>query len=264
MNIVVRYITGFISMTILAGAICHADAKAFADNGNAKPSENTVMPPAGLYVGYYQEDPTANPEDPTIGAFSLNLPEKGDQFSGSMYFTYVGCQTTNVGTVAGVRKGMSLSGTWSGKLDGSPQSGTYKGEYDASQSVYSGTFLNDKGKQFRDLRPCIQYWISPKGTWEMFAVDTKNPGSFTININSHLISWAPVKNAAYALVYILDPVIALGSGNPVVWQTMAMGAASQSIPKTVKLQAGKEYIAVIAVANARFKRVAFGSTRFKP
>jgi len=61
--------------------------------------------PDGLYVGYYQEDPASNPEDPTPGSIYLSLPAGDNAFAGSMFFTYVGCQTSNVGLVSGRKTG---------------------------------------------------------------------------------------------------------------------------------------------------------------
>lgn len=206
-----------------------------ACGGGGSPSTATTSPPpsttaspvpGGLYVGYYQEDPATNPEDPTAGAFSLNLPTNDGSFSGSMYFTYVGCQTSNVGAVVGTKSGLSLSGTWSGTVDALPQSGSYIGTYDTSTSTYSGTFTNAGGKQFRDLSPCIQYTIAPNGTWEMFAIDTHVPSSFTTTVTVRTVSWSSIANAAFTLVYVLDPVIAQGAGNPVVWQTIVTSGTS--------------------------------------
>lgn len=233
--------------------------------GTTSPSPTpTPSAPGGLYVGYYQEDSLTNPEDPTAGAFSLNLPTGDNSFAGSMYFTYVGCQTSNVGAVAGTKSGLSLSGTWSGTVDTLLQSGSYTGTYDATTSTYSGTFLNTGGKQFRDLLPCIQYTIAPNGTWEMFAINAHVPSTFTTTVSAGTVSWSIVANAAYTLVYVLDPVIAQSTGNPVVWQTIVTNGTSTAIPSTVTLQTGKEYIAAIAVSNTQYQRIAFGSIRFTP
>lgn len=228
------------------------------------PTPNTpmVQSPGGLYVGYYQEDPLTNPEDPTFGAFSLNLPTNDSTFQGSMFFTYVGCQTSNVGAVAGTKSGISLSGTWSGTLDGLLQSGTFTGGYNSNASSYSGTYVNSGGKQFRDLRPCIQYYIAPNGTWEMFAVGTNTPATFRTSFASRNVAWTSVAGAAYTLVYLLDPVIAQTSGNPVLWQTVVPNGVAVTVPNTIALQAGKEYVAVVGISDSAFKRIAFGSSRF--
>jgi hypothetical protein len=181
-----------------------------------------------------------------------------------MYFTYVGCQTSNVGTVGGTKSGLSLDGTWSGLVDNSAQSGSYSGSFDTSTQAYSGTYLNAGGKQFRDLRPCIQYTIAPNGTWEMFPVENQVPANFTVGVSGRTVTWPVAAGAAFTLVYVLDPVIARSSGNPVVWQTVFGSNTTVDIPATVTLQTGKEYIAAVGIADAQHLRKAFGSKRFTP
>jgi hypothetical protein len=222
--------------------------------------------PGGLYVGYYQEDPATNPEDPVPGAFSLNLPNGDASFSGSMFFTYVGCQTSNVGAVSGDKAGLALSGAWSGTVDGSAQAGTYSGSYQAATQSYSGVYANGGGKQFRDLSPCITYTIAPNGTWEMFPIDARVPSSFTVLVSGRTISWSATTGASLTLVYVLDPAVAQsGSGNPVLWQEVIAGSTnSVAVPGSVSLQAGQEYVAVVGVGDGTSQRIAFGSLRFTP
>lgn len=221
--------------------------------------------PGGLYVGYYQEDPATNPEDPVPGAFSLNLPSGNASFAGSMLFTYVGCQTSNVGTVSGAKLDLALSGAWSGTVDGSAQSGTYTGSYQTTSQSYAGTYANAGGKQLRDLQPCITYTIAPNGSWEMFPIEAAVPSGFTVLVSGRTVSWSATTGAALTLVYLLDPVIAQSSGNPVLWQTLVAGSTNSAIvPNSVGLQAGKEYVAVVGVGNASGQRSAFGSKRFTP
>ena len=233
---------------------------------NVTATPPVVIPPAapgGLYVGYYQEDPTTNPEDAVPGAFSLNLPVANGAFSGSMYFTYIGCQSTNVGIVGGTKADLGLSGTWSGSLDGLPQTGAYTGTYSAETGSYAGTYTNNGGKQFRDLSPCIRYWIAPNGMWEMFPVDTQVPaGSLNIGITGRTLNWSVVSGGSYALVYLLDESVAQGSGNPVVWQTLLPTGNSVVVPASVVLQSGKTYIIAVGISNSTAKRLAFGSKRF--
>ncbi|MBC8058596.1 MAG: hypothetical protein H7Y61_18655 [Rhizobiales bacterium] len=218
--------------------------------------------PGGLYVGYYQEDPVTNPEDPLPGVFSLNLPAGNGAFSGSMYFTYVGCQSSNVGIVAGTKTEAALAGTWSGTVDGSPQSGPYSGTYDQAVGSYAGTYNNAGGKQFRDLRPCIEYSIAPNGTWEMFPVETQVPASFNVTVSGRTINWQSVSGADVSLVYVLDETVATSTGNPVVWQTLIAAGTTAVIPSSVLLQAGGGYIASVGVSDANRRRLAFGSRRF--
>jgi hypothetical protein len=219
-------------------------------------------PPGGLYVGYYQEDPATNPEDPMPGAYSLTLPEGNGSFSGSMFFTYVGCQSSNVGAVSGSKSGLSLSGNWSGTVDGSAQSGSYTGTYNAGTQSYSGTYTNAGGKQFRDLSPCIEYTIAPNGSWEMFPEGASVPAEFGVTVNGRTVSWTSASGAELALVYVLDPAIAQSSGNPVLWQTVVGAGTSVAIPSSVPLTSGQPYVAAVGVSNGASQRLAFGSRRF--
>ena len=198
-----------------------------------------------------------------LGAYVLNLPSGDGAFSGNMFFTYVGCQSSNVGAVTGNKTGLALSGNWSGTVDGSSQSGTYAGSFDAASSRYSGTYTNAAGKQYRDLRPCIQYWIAANGTWEMFPVETQVPATFTPTVNGRTFSWTATPNAQLTLVYVIDPAIALTSANPVVWQTVVGGSTNTlSIPPSVTLATGHPYVAVVSISGANNQRLAFGSRRF--
>jgi hypothetical protein len=227
------------------------------------PAPAPTQAPGGLYVGYYQEDPANNPEDPMPGAYSLSLPSGNGNFAGSMFFTYVGCQTSNVGAVAGTKANLGLSGTWSGTIDNSSQSGAYSGSYDPASASYSGTYSNSRGKQFRDLSPCIQYSIAANGSWEMFPVNATVPSNFALSMAGRTINWSAVTGANFTLVYLLDPAIATSSGNPVLWQTVLTSASrSIAIPNTVALTSGRPYVAAVGVGDAGFRRAAFGSLQF--
>lgn len=236
-----------------------------SDDPVSTPAPTPTQPPVPegfvRHVGYYQEDPTNNPEDPMPGAFVLDLPTADVDFSGSMFFTYVGCQSSNVGTVSGRRAGTSLTGTWTGAIDGSPQSGGYTGTL--AGGIWSGTYTNAGGKQHRDLSPCIEYDIAAHGTWEMFPVGEAYPvNSFVVTVEGRKISWSAVAGAQTTLVYVLDPTVAAGT-NSVVWQTV-QGATPRdvTIPTGVTLVAGREYIAAVGVQNTANQRAAFGSRRF--
>lgn len=241
---------GLLGMTVLALV-----------GGHAVAAEKSA--PGGLYVGYYQEDPLTNPEDPMPGAFVLNLPENDASFDGDMFFTYVGCQSRNVGRVKGAKAGLGLSGTWSGMVDASAQSGPYKGTYDPAAGYYKGVYTNGAGKQFKNIQDCIQYYIAPKGTWEMFAVEQNQPATFKVDVTGAKASWASVPGAAMTLVYVLDPVAAKsGGGNPVKFQTIIPGKGASFDFAASGLNKGKEYIAVALVSNQGAARMAFASKRF--
>lgn len=219
--------------------------------------------PGGLYLGYYQEDPLANPEDPTPGAFVLRLPDKDEAFAGAMYFTFVGCQTSNVGKVEGKKAGQKLAGNWSGTVDGSAQSGAYEGWYSAATGAYKGTYSNAGGKQYRDISGCIQYYIGPKGSWEMFSAERSYPESFQINVTGNTVSLPSQPGVLMTLVYVVDESLAKNAGaNPIVYQTAVPGAAKTVKLDKARLKPGTEYLVVALVNNAKVQRAGFTSKRF--
>jgi hypothetical protein len=218
--------------------------------------------PGGLYVGYYAEDRGNNPEDPTEGIAVLSLPARDAEFSGSMFFTFVGCQTVNIGRVSGQKSLKSLTGSWSGTLDGSPQGGDYKGTYDEANVLYSGTYNVRAGKQFRDLSPCITYYIAAFGNWEIFAGETTvSPGraSPSIDVTNGKATWFPPVGTQRSLIGIVDIEAATnGVGNAVVWQEPVAHPApnlepNNAISRTLPLGTllpGKSYlVAAISFQN---------------
>lgn len=218
--------------------------------------------PGGLFVGYYQEDPIDNPEDPTVGGLYLNLPSSDGAFSGNMYFTYFGCQSENVGRASGVKTDQSLSGNWSGTIDGSPQSGAFNVTYGAAGAFYTGTYTNSGGKQFRDLSPCIRYTIASKGTWEMFAVGQNVPGTFQVNVVGTRASWTRPTGASFTHVSFLDAdVAATSSGGNAFKQQLFTSGSSVDLP-TSSLISGRQYIVSVTITGVNRQLIAFGSKQF--
>lgn len=214
----------------------------------------------GLYLGYYAEDRNANPEDPTAGALYLNLPETDSPFSGSMFFTYVGCQSSNIGTVSGTKRGPSLSGSWSGPIDGTVRSGSFTGTYDGVQRFYAGVYTVAGGKQFVRVPGCIDYYIAPNGTWELFLAEENVPRSFAPDISGSTATWACPAGAVSSLVVVFNGVAVQIGAEGVHFQTVVSGGSgSQSVPG---LQRGSTYIATVVCLDASLRRVAVGSRRF--
>ncbi len=238
----------------LAGWAASPAAHAVA---NASTSQDSV------YLGYYQEDPASNPEDPTMGSVYLNLPASDSEFSGTMYFTYLGCQSHNLGTISGSKAGASLKGKWNGSIDGTQQAGTFTGTYAPAQSAYAGTFTVDGGKQYIDIPSCISYYIAPKGTFELFAVGKNVPSNFSVSMTGNTVSWSPPSGAIMTLVYVLDPAVASsGHGNATVWQTLVMGPQGTANLSEAGLVSGHTYVVAVGASDSRFHRLSFASSRF--
>jgi len=219
--------------------------------------------PEGIYLGYYQEDPATNPEDPTMGSVYLNLPNGDSRFSGKMFFTYVGCQDSNVGTINGSKAAKSLKGEWTGTVDGTSQRGLFSGSW-LPDNIYSGTYTVAAGKQHIDIPSCISYYIAPDGTFELFPVGQKRPQNFTLSIQGSTLTWSPPKGALMTLIFMLDPTIAgNGTGNATVWQTLIPGTQSRASLTDAPLASGHQYVVAVASVNSRHERVAFGSTQYR-
>ena len=219
--------------------------------------------PGGAYIGYYQENPVTNPEDPVPGAIYLRLPAADGAFSGDMYFTYVGCQSSNVGTVSGRKSGAALSGNWSGTVDDSAQRGVFAGSFDAANGYYTGTYNNAGGKQHRDLNPCIEYYIAPDGSWALFPIERNHPAGFEIRVTSNAARWARQPEAEGSLVTIFDAgMLTSTQGNAIVSQTLLESDSHMFSLSQVTLVRGREYVLSVAVIGATADRLAFGSRRF--
>jgi hypothetical protein len=225
-------------------------------------SARAAPEPQVLYVGYYQEDPLNNPEDPTMGSVYVKLPSVDGDFKGSMFFTYVGCQTSNVGTITGAKTAAHLQGAWTGTLDGTAQQGAFEGDRTAPRELYRGKYTVAGGKQHITVGNCIQYYIAAYGSFELFAVGGSDPADFSVSVQAHAISWKAPAAAMMTLVFIMDPVLAQGPGNATVWQTLLLGPRATVDVSHIGLIPGHQYVASVGITDSNFKRVSFGSTTF--
>lgn len=217
--------------------------------------------PGDIYLGYYREDPATNPEDPTIGALYLTLPKSDEAFSGAMFFTYVGCQSSNVGRLEGRKSGAGLAGEWSGTVDGTAQHGHFSGSA-AAEGVYAGVYDVAGGKQHVEIPNCISYYIAPKGTFELFVPGRAEPAGTAVSLQNGMARWPSAAGAVMTLVFVLDADKAAGTGNAVVWQTLLPGNLSSADLAAARLKSGGHYVLAVASVGGRFERLSFASTRF--
>jgi hypothetical protein len=96
----------------------------------------------------------------------------------------------------------------------------------------------------------------------MFAAEKLIPDTFKISVTGRTLSWSNVNGSSVALVYVMNPQIVQTSGNPVVWQTIVPASGSVTIPQTVNLKAGSDYLVGVALTSDSLQRLAFGSKRF--
>jgi hypothetical protein len=218
-------------------------------------------PAEGLYVGWYQEDALTNPEDPTPGSIYLSLPAGDSPFAGSMSFTYVGCQSESLGTVAGTKAGPSLKGAWGGSVDGTAQKGSFTGAWSADLAGYAGTYDVAGGKQHISVADCIDYWIAPRGTWELLPVGAHVPGPFGISVTGTTVSWTPPPGVTMSLVYVVDRELAKTKGaRATIWQALLLGPGKHSADlRAASLQPGRSYVVAVKLNDRAMKRAGFAS-----
>lgn len=231
-------------------------------NGNDGSSGGTT--PGGLYVGYYLEDAANNPENPTAGAYYLQLPDGDAGFSGEMSFSYFGCQSSNVGTVSGRKNGAVLTGNWTGTVDGTPVGGPYSGRYNPVDLSYSGTYSNTGGKVRVTVPNCIDYHVAALGTWEMFSVGAKTPSDFLIDVGGGNLSWADVAGVSRWLTSVYDVARASLGSNAVTRQALINAingsAVEQSVPlSSLGLTSGRDYVLAITAFNSSYQRIGYTS-----
>lgn len=228
------------------------------------PAPAPAPAPGGLYVGYYAEDQATNPEDAVPGALYFSLPEQNVSFGGAMNFTYLGCQSANVGTIAGVKTDAGIEGSWAGTIDGSIQSGAYAGSYSAATGSYAGTYTVTGGKQLKVVEGCTQYSIAPQGTWEALPVGGHLPSSFVLSRTGSVVSWTPPAGTVVTLAAVIDEDAALaGTAIAMAYQNMTLAALSSTDITTVQgLVVGRAYVLLVAATDVNNHRLGFASLRF--
>lgn len=243
-------------------AACGGDVGDGRAGGSNTPPPVTSAP-AGLYLGYFQEDASSDPVDPRPGAFTLNLPAVGGPLAGSMNFADGTCPASSMATVTGTRTALAITADFTGSVDGATAAGTLAGNFDAATLAFTGgSYAVTGGRQTRSVAPCLAYTIAGSGAWELFPVDRNYPVAFTVRVTGRTVSWLPISDAKTGLVYVVDPAVAQASGDPMIWQGRVGVALSADVPSTVSLQSGREYVAAVALADASRNRMAFASQRF--
>jgi hypothetical protein len=247
---------------------CGGDADrppALPGSVSSDPSAAIGDAPSGLMVGYYQEDASTNPEDPMPGTFYMNLPVGSGSYNGQMYYTYVGCQSENVGTISGHKNGDGdISGTWGGTVDGHTVGGPYEGIYNASTGLYEGTYANAGGKLDVEVEDCIQYFVAPNGTYKLFPVEVSWPSTFGLTKDSQDdISWTNPNGAANTFVTVIDREGAETNGpNAILFQELLpvdLVSATDEFDASGYKIAGRERIVVVVSLNAQGGLLAYSS-----
>lgn len=250
--------------TALAGC---GGAVGDAKIGGGHTTTPVTFAPAGVYVGYYQEDPISDTADAIPGALVLSLPTvSGAAVTGSMDYRFQACQTVNTAALTATRSDLGTSGTFTGTVDATTQAGSFTATLDTTALNFTGTYSNTNGKQAVTVAGCTSYTLAGVGTIELFPIDTNYPKdtfSVTYVTGTRTISWSSITGLSKVLVYVVDPsVVSAGGANPVLWQAVLDPTLSTVVPASVTLTPNHVYEAVVELSNGTRARIAFGSQSF--
>lgn len=213
-----------------------------------------------LYVGYYQEDPSSNPEDPMPGTLLVRLPADQGRFEGQMPFSYIGCVGgADIGTIDGTRSAASLDGHWGGAVDGVSVGGDYAGSYDTMTDQFSGSYTNRGGKVPISGANDCHYSVAAFGSWRLFGSGSVNtPTNFVIASTGGVTptwSWQSLGSSVFYLVRVFD----LDCLEATVTSSQCMMGEGQTLlthlaypaefPSAKPLVAGKSYLVAAHAVN---------------
>ena len=181
----IRHDSKPLALGLAALGLCTAALVACGGGGTDTGPSGPPADTSKQYVGFYQEDPGNNPEDPMPGTMIMRLPADSGSFEGQMPFSYIGCQGgADVGTVSGTRTAQTLAGNWTGSVDGVAVGGSYNGTYSAPVDQFSGTYVNAGGKVPISGPGGCHYSVAAFGTWRLFGDAVHQPANFLIG-SSH-------------------------------------------------------------------------------
>ena len=231
-----NFIPGYLMLLLSA---CGGGGSNMPQNPDPNPPTTTTPSTTTLYIGYYTEDPTADPNDPTPGVIYVYLPDSDTGFNGEFFFSYQGCLGSyDTGLLAGNRSGMSISGSWSGNVDGTPASGTFRGDQ-AGTFSYSGSWTHDGGSQdfsFGNPPDVCSYTFAGKGNFVLYQIQN---GTLSISVGltspfTPEFGFSPDPGAAAYKIDVVDQAC-LASGGGVsactMWEDHVVNSGS-GLPMT--------------------------------
>lgn len=255
--------------------------------GATPPPSSTPVSPTPtnteLYIGYYTENSTEDPNDPTPGVLYMYLPAVDASFSGEFFFSYVGCLGSfDTGKLNGAKTGSSFSGTWSGSVDGNPYTGTFTSTGSGASS-YSGSWTNDAGTKqysFGTAPNVCGYTSAGKGDFTIYKIAS---GTFTISVDlsnqsNPVFNHSLKDNTAAAMkLNVFDKACLINGGGVsscAMWEYNAFNSGGgsllpmsttygvgSSIPATA-LVSGNTYIVTTFTYDVSGRVIDFGSTEF--
>lgn len=236
--------------------------------------------PGGLYIGWLEEDPLGNPEDPTVGALFLRVPASDGAYSGVMPFGYVGCSPgVDIGSTTGTRSGGGLAGTWSGTLDGVGVGGSFTAQAETGSTPvrFDGSFSSAGGKQAIGVGAC-SYFLAAQGRFRVFDGPASEPAgvalAFSDSGTTPVISWTGVPAGATTALRLFDQACLQGPSPGAscylgeAFSTGSRLAYPAAFSGARPLAVGGDYVAVLTAQTATSGTgagiAAFASARFSP
>jgi len=232
------------------------------ENNIPLPDPNDNDPFSTLWFGYYQEDAVNNPEDPLNGLVYLNIPDDGT-FAGQLFFSYAGCDDNfDAGQVEGTISGSNINGSWEGIVDGESVGGSYTGQRSSDDTMYSGSYTNDNGKQNFECDQDFHYYVASNGNWFLFRSDNDDAMEIIVEIidKDASFTWSDIPNTAIYRFVIIDQdcleekqdlELCLVWGGDASFNSLEYDEGNGDIPATPLIKGNDYVINVIAIGNTR-------------
>ena len=229
-------------------------------------------------MGWFEEDPANNPEDPTVGALFFRVPAADGSFGGLMPFAYQGCSPgVDVGNIAGNRSADALAGHWQGTLDGQAVGGSWSANQAAAAGRFDGSFDNSGGKQPIVVGSC-SYFMAAQGRLRVFDRPSSEPAGVALNFSdtstTPSVGWQGVPAGATTALRVFDEACLEGSAASAAcylggsFSTGTSLAYPAGFAAAHSLAIGGRYLFVLTAQTAPTGPgagiAAYASTRFTP
>ncbi len=230
-----------------------------------------------LYLGYYTEDPTADPNDPTPGVIYMYVPDTDSSFNGELFFSYAGCVGSfDTAAVNGARTANNLAGTWSGNIDGITSSGSFTATTSNAGNRYVGSWTRTGGsKDFSfGVKPNIcSYTFAGKGGFSLYKI-ANGTTPITIDMTNPfkpVFSWTNSTNVKAYGLNVFDKACLINGGTIstcTMWgdvggvSTSITYAAGNSNFTAKNFVSGNTYVVVYVSADTNGGVLDFASNEF--
>lgn len=214
-------------------------------------------PPVGLYLGYFEEDALAAPDEPRLGAAYLRL--RAGRFDGGLLYAIHGCRAgADQLRVAGRRVGADLAGELAGELDRAPFAGSFTGRI--GNGAVQGSYASAAGP----LAPGCGYRVAPLGRWRLWPL---NQGSLPVWLESDRLRWqaAPAARHYRLQLFEADCLRRGGAIGPCLRSDDDHERPSIQLGRyRAVVRASEDYVATVLALDGQSRVIGFGSRLFNP